>query len=665
MPLFHKGPAPRAGAPEPMTSAPARPAARPGAAVVVGSPAPPGAVAPSAPALPAGPARPAPPLARPPSAPRRSTPAPAGAPGSVAAVPARAAVVSGPPALRGAPSRIPAGEPLGQVMVRMGMLSPADLEAALVRQRDDGRQLGDLLVAEEKITVDQLARAMAARMGVAFFTLADGVDPSVGRLLDEKSARRYQAVPVRREPDGSLLVAMADPSNVFAIDDLRILTRHEIRPALATPAEIQSLLGQTSRLDAVVADLVEESGGLDDPVAAADIADASEDAPVVRLVNSLIARAVDERASDIHFEPQAKEMAVRYRVDGVLRTVTSVPFRLAIGVASRVKIMADLDIAERRVPQDGRVGLTVGGRPLDLRVATLPTVYGEKIVMRILDKSNVLMRLAELGFTKDVLAKFESCYQRPYGAVLVTGPTGSGKSTSLYGALNQLNSTAKNIITVEDPVEYRLTGINQVQVNPKAGLTFAAGLRSILRCDPDIVMIGEVRDRETAQIAVESALTGHMVLATLHTNDAAGALTRLAEMGVEPFLSASAVVGILAQRLARRLCSHCKEPVTIPLARLRELMDLSHLPPNVPDPAPVFRPRGCARCQSTGYHGRVGVYEMLVMSETLERMVVGGASSDEITRQARAEGMRTLREDGLLKVLSGHTSIEEIARAVG
>jgi type IV pilus assembly protein PilB len=649
LPLFQKAPPP--GAPDPATPAAPRPVA-PAPAGPAAAPRP-RAVAPA-------------PAAAPPAAPRRVAvaPAPVAAP-STRPGPAPAPALAGPPALRGGGPRIPRGEPLGQVLVRMGIITPEDLDAAIARQRVDGRKLGEMLVAEERITRDQLARAMAVRMGVAFFTLADGVDPALARLVDEKSARRYQAVPVRIDPDGALLVAMADPSNVFAIDDLRILTRHEIRPALASPEEIQQLLGQSSRLDAVVADLVEESGGGDDPTEAADIADASEDAPVVRLVNSLIARAVDERASDIHFEPQAKEMFVRYRVDGVLRTVTSVPFRLANGVASRVKIMADLDIAERRVPQDGRVGLTVGGRPLDLRVATLPTVYGEKIVMRILDKSNVMMRLAELGFTKDVLAKFEGCYQRPYGAVLVTGPTGSGKSTSLYGALNQLNSTDKNIITVEDPVEYRLAGVNQVQVNPKAGLTFAAGLRSILRCDPDIVMIGEVRDRETAQIAIESALTGHMVLATIHTNDSAGALTRLSEMGVEPFLAASAVAGILAQRLARRLCKHCKEPYSLPLAQLRELMDLAALPAGVPDPVPVFRPKGCARCQETGYHGRVGVYEMLVMSETIERMVVGGASSEEITRTARAEGMRTLREDGVLKVLSGHTSIEEIARAIG
>ena len=647
LPLFHKPPAPHPGGPAappaPSASAPSAPPAT----------RPPG---PSARPAPPRPPAPEPSAARPP-APRPPAPRP----------PARGEPVAGPPAVRRAPTRIPRGEPLGQVLVRLGAITAEEMHAAVERQKADGRKLGEMLVAEERITRDQLAKAMALRMGVGLFTLADGVDPALGRLIDEKSARRYQAVPVRMDADGRLVVAMADPSNVFAIDDLRILTRHEIRPALASAEEIQTLLGQTSRIDAVVADLVQETGGEEggSPVDPADIADAADDAPVVRLVNSLIARAVDERASDIHLEPQAKEMVVRYRVDGVLRTVTSVPYRLAVGVASRVKIMADLDIAERRVPQDGRVGLNVGGRPLDLRIATLPTVYGEKIVMRILDKSNVMLTLAELGFAKDVLAKFEACYRRPYGALLVTGPTGSGKSTSLYGALNQLNSTDKNIITVEDPVEYRLAGINQVQVNPKAGLTFAAGLRSILRCDPDIVMIGEIRDRETAQIAIESALTGHMVLATIHTNDSAGALTRLTEMGVEPFLSASAVAGILAQRLARRLCAHCKQQVMVPKTHLEELVDLSALPPGLPDPVPVFKPVGCPRCQETGYRGRVGVYEMLVMSETMERMVVGGASGEEIAAQARSEGMRTLREDGLRKVLSGHTSIEEVARAVG
>jgi type IV pilus assembly protein PilB len=557
-------------------------------------------------------------------------------------------------------------ESIGGVLVRLGYLTQAELEAALARQHADGRPIGDLLVSEGRITRDQLGRAMAYRAGVDFYTLADGVDPAVAQLMDERNARRYSAVPVRRDPDGTLVVAMADPANVFAVDDIRILLKSEVRPVLALPDDIRELLTHAGAIEEVVADILEESGEEEDERREeTDIALAVDDAPVVRLVNSIISRAVDERASDIHFEPQGGEMVVRYRVDGVLRQVTKIPQRMATGVVSRLKIMSDLDIAERRVPQDGRVGLNVGGRSLDMRVASLPTVYGEKVVMRVLDKSNVLMKMSELGFTSDTLARFDACYRRPYGAVLVTGPTGSGKSTTLYAALNQVNSPEKNIITVEDPVEYRLPGVNQVQVNTKAGLTFAAGLRSILRCDPDIVMIGEVRDRETAQIAIESALTGHLVLATLHTNDSAGGLTRLAEMGVEPFLSASAVVGILAQRLARRLCPHCREPISVPHDVLRETAGVSSLPRTLPDPAPVFRPAGCPRCGGTGYRGRLGVFEVLTMSEEIERLTVAGASSEEIRRQARREGMRTMREDGLLKVLSGHTSLEELARAVG
>jgi type IV pilus assembly protein PilB len=436
---------------------------------------------------------------------------------------------------------------------------------------------------------------------------------------------------------------------------------------VATHEDIATLIGSTNQLDAVMAGLVPDGEGHFGAAAdtGTDLADAEDDAPVVRLVNSLIARAVEERASDIHFEPQAAEMTVRYRVDGVLRQATSLPMRLAGGIASRIKIMADLDIAEKRVPQDGRVSLSVGGRALDLRIATLPTVHGEKVVIRVLDKTNVLMHLTEMGFAADVLRAYESAYQRPFGAVLVTGPTGSGKSTTLYGTLNQLNSVEQNIITVEDPVEYRLPGINQVQVNPRAGLTFATGLRSILRSDPDVVMIGEVRDRETAQIAIESALTGHLVLATLHTNDSAGALIRLAEMGVEPFLSASAITGVLAQRLARRLCPSCKAPEPMPQERLRSIAGVSALPPGLPDPVPIFTAVGCARCQGAGYRGRLGFYEMLLMSEEIQKLAIDGASGEEIARQARREGMRTLREDGLLKVLAGQTTLEELARATG
>jgi type IV pilus assembly protein PilB len=553
------------------------------------------------------------------------------------------------------------------VLVRLGFTTPERLRAAIPARPPEGVRLGDYLVERGVITKAQLTHAQAVRAGVGLYEPGTTPDPAVTDLIDERTVRRYDAVPLRVDPDGRLVIAMADPSNIFALDDLRILTRREIRPLLATTDEIHRLIAESGRLDRVVAEVVDtgDLGDGRDGENLEDIADTADDAPVVRLVNSIIARGVEEGASDIHFEPGAKEMSVRFRVDGVLRAVTAVPFRFANGVASRIKIMSDLNIAERRAPQDGRVGLNVAGRNLDLRVATLPTVYGEKIVIRVLDKSNVVMDLRDLGFAPDVLEHFEACYRRPYGAVLVTGPTGSGKSTTLYGTLNQLNSVEKNVITVEDPVEYRLAGINQVQVNPKAGLTFAAGLRSILRCDPDIVMIGEVRDRETAKIAVESALTGHLVLATLHTNDAAGALSRLSEMGVEPFLTSSAVTGILAQRLARRLCVHCREPHMLPTAALRDLAGDGRLPEGLPDRMQVFRAVGCPRCGGSGYKGRLGVYEMLVVSERIAEMIVEGAPTEAITHRAQAEGMRTLREDGLMKVMRGDTSLEELARAVG
>ena len=572
-----------------------------------------------------------------------------------------------PPAARAPqPAPRPAVDALGQVLVQLGILSPAELEAAVARQRADGRRLGELLVAEDRITREQLAQAVAMQLGLKAFDLTAGMDPRLAGLIDERTARRLQAVPVRVDPDGRLVVAMVDPANLLALDDLRILTGREIRPEVATHEDLGTLIGSTNQLDQVMADLVPDGEGHHHAAdAGTDLADTEDDAPVVRLVNSLIARAVEERASDIHFEPQAAEMTVRYRVDGVLRQATALPMRLAGGLASRIKIMADLDIAEKRVPQDGRVSLSVGGRALDLRVATLPTVHGEKVVIRVLDKTNVLMHLTEMGFAADVLRAYESAYQRPFGAVLVTGPTGSGKSTTLYGTLNQLNSVERNIITVEDPVEYRLPGINQVQVNPRAGLTFATGLRSILRSDPDVVMIGEVRDRETAQIAIESALTGHLVLATLHTNDSAGALIRLAEMGVEPFLSASAISGVLAQRLARRLCPSCKAPESMPQERLRSIAGVANLPPGLPDPVQIFTAVGCARCQGSGYRGRLGFFEMLLMSEEIQKLAIDGASGEEIARQARREGMRTLREDGLLKVLGGQTTLEELARATG
>jgi len=558
---------------------------------------------------------------------------------------------------------------LTQVLLRLNYITVDELRAAFPDGPPQGGRLGEILVERGVITREQLAHGSALRAGVEVFEPGTQLDRTVAEMIDERTSRRYQAVPVRIDGDGRLAVAMADPSNVLALDDLRIITGREIRPLLASSDEITHLMGETRRLDRVLATVVDANGFGDTRVIdhmVDDIAEVSnDDAPVVRLVNSIISRGVEEGASDVHFEPQATEMMVRFRVDGVLRNVTTVPSSFTNGVASRIKIMADLDIAERRAPQDGRVGLFVAGRNLDLRVATLPTVYGEKIVIRILDRTNLVMDLRDLGFTAEVLERFESCYRRPHGALLVTGPTGSGKSTTLYGTLNQLNSVEQNIITVEDPVEYRLPGINQVQVNPKAGLTFAAGLRSILRCDPDVIMIGEVRDTETAKIAIESALTGHLVLATLHTNDSAGALSRLAEMGVEAFLSASAVSGILAQRLARRLCPHCRIAHVIPSSLFAGLVGAGRLPEDLGETTQVFRPGGCPRCGGSGYKGRLGVYEMLVVTEKISEMIVAGASADALTHQAQLEGMRTLREDGLVKVMRGDTSLEEVARAVG
>ncbi len=551
---------------------------------------------------------------------------------------------------------------LGDIIVEMGLASREKVDEAMALQAETRKRVGQLLVEQGTISLLDLTKALATKFGVPFLDLtAVHVDPSAAHLIEERLARRYAALPVRFVED-KLLVAMADPQNLFALDDLEIITGYGIVAAIASEEDIFTAISKTYREREVGENLEQRAieAELDEPVS--DIRDATEEAPVVKLVNNVIAQAVDDAASDIHFEPQAKELVVRFRIDGVLHEIMAVPRRLQSGVISRLKIMADLDIAERRVPQDGRIGLVVGGKPIDMRVASLPTVYGEKIVMRLLDKSNVMLCLEDLGFAPKALKRFQRSFTRPYGAILVTGPTGSGKSTTLYAALNILNSSEKNIITVEDPVEYRLSGINQVQVNTRAGMTFAAALRSILRCDPDIVMVGEIRDRETAQIAVESALTGHLVLSTLHTNDAPGALSRLTEMGIEPFLTASAVDCVLAQRLARRLCAHCREPYTA----TREMLRKNHFPAEVldRDDITLYRAKGCTRCNGTGYKGRLGLYEVMIVSEAVRRLTVERKSADEISRVAEAEGMKSLREDGIDKVLQGMTSVEEIARVI-
>jgi type IV pilus assembly protein PilB len=470
--------------------------------------------------------------------------------------------------------------------------------------------------------------------------------------------------------DDVLYVAIADPTNVQAIDELRLATRYAVEFGVATREEIEEAIRKLARESEAfglrarddIPELIVE-GEEDDDEADLEVDDGISEAPLVRMVNSIIFQAAEDGASDIHFEPQEDALIVRFRVDGVLQEVQRIPKRLMNGILTRLKVIAKLDIAERRRPQDGRrtLNAAAAGRRLDIRVATLPTVDGESIVMRLLDKSQRAPTLKELGLSDDMRAELSRIIARPSGAVLVTGPTGSGKSTTLYAALTQINSPEINVITVEDPVEYRLTGINQVQINLRAGLTFATALRSILRSDPDVVMVGEIRDSETAKISIEAALTGHFVLSTLHTNDAPSALTRLNEMGVEPFLTGAAVSAVLAQRLARKLCSHCCEMYTPSMDALLK----ARVSPDVAaasDGMVLYRKRGCPRCGQTGYKGRVGVFQLMAMSEELEQLAVSKAGREEIERAAIASGMKTLWDDGLAKVAAGLTSVEELAR---
>ena len=560
------------------------------------------------------------------------------------------------------------GKRTGEVLVEMGVLTQEQVDKAIAEQHVSHKRIGDIALEKGWVTKATLMEALGRRLGVKYLDLASTrIDPVTADLISEKDARRYAAVPVSFVDDHTLLVAMADPSNIVAIDDLRILTGFDIEPAIATNDDITTMLSNMRPAQEQISEDTEaHAGPIDDEATAVELRDIREQvdaAPVVKLVNGVLARAADEGASDVHFEPQAKDLMVRFRHDGVLHETMNIPRRLQPGVLSRLKIMADLDIAERRVPQDGRIGLVVGGKPIDMRVASLPTVYGEKIVIRLLDRGNVMLRLEQLGFSDVALARYTKSYTKPYGAILVTGPTGSGKSTTLYGTLNILNTPDKNIITVEDPVEYRLAGINQVQINPKAGLTFASGLRSILRCDPDIIMVGEIRDKETAQIAIESALTGHLVLSTLHTNDAPGALSRLTEMGVEPFLTASAVDCVIAQRLVRKLCEYCREPYPTTKEMLERLGFAPEVVQSWKD-TQLYKSVGCAHCNGTGYKGRLGIYEIMPVTEAVERLIVERKSADELMRVAVAEGMITLRQDGLERVRQGVTTVEEISRVI-
>jgi type IV pilus assembly protein PilB len=545
------------------------------------------------------------------------------------------------------------------VLVDLGYVGEDRARQAIEEARTAARAPERLLLEQGAITPDQLSRAVAERYGRDHIDLSVfQVDMAAANLISVNTARRYRALPVGFVDRETLLVAMADPTNVLAVDDIQIATALDCRVAVAAEEDIEALIGRLNTLQSAVSEAVVEgeAAGEDELAEVSDIEVSAEDAPVIKLVYSILGQAVGEGASDVHFEPDEGEMRVRFRIDGVLREAAHVPKRMVNAVISRVKIMSELNIAEKRVPQDGRVSVTVEDRRVDLRITTLPTQRGEGATIRILDKDNAQRSLDDLGMDGTARERFEEAFHQAYGAVLVTGPTGSGKSTTLYAALQDLNQVEKNIITIEDPVEYQLTGINQINVNRKAGLDFATGLRSILRADPDIVMVGEIRDGETARIAIEAALTGHMMLTTLHTNDAPGAITRLTKMGIEAFLTASAVDCVVAQRLARKLCTHCKRRAIVPA---QALLDAGL---RVGAELEGYEPTGCGRCNGSGYRGRVGIYSVMAMSERIKEMTVAGAPEAEIAAVAREEGMQTLREDGLTKVRSGMTSLEEVLR---
>ena len=554
---------------------------------------------------------------------------------------------------------------LDKLLVERGLITEEQLQEAHYQASNRGRSVGKMLVELGLMTESSLASVMAELSGIEFVDLTEvQVDQSAVSVVPEFMARRHNCIAISFDPDGKLVVATSDPANVVLLDDIRAMSKRDVRQVLATPGDISSAINRHYRLDSAAESLVEEAAAEQDEQQSLETVVAAaggDDAPIIKLVNLLITQAVNDRASDIHIEPQEKSLRVRYRIDGVLHDLMTPPKAVQSGIASRLKIMADINIAERRVPQDGRIGLVVQGKQIDIRVATLPTVYGEKIVMRILDKSSVLLELKDLGFQPRNFQRFRDSYQKPYGQILVTGPTGSGKSTTLYATLNVLNRSEVNIITVEDPVEYRLAGVNQIQTNPKAGLTFASALRSILRADPDIVLIGEIRDRETAHISTEAALTGHLVLSSLHTNDAPSALTRLVEMGIEPYLVASALDCVLAQRLARKLCDRCKEPY---LPSEDELTSAGFEVRPDEDVPKLYRAVGCRTCGNTGYKGRMALHEVMTVTEDIQRLIVDNASSEEIKQVALEQGMTTLRADGMEKVRGGTTSLQEVLRVV-
>ncbi len=566
-----------------------------------------------------------------------------------------------------APSAVQTRRRIGEVLVDLGFLSDDDIQRALELQRSSGRRLGEVLTGENLVTPRQLLQALAEQFGFEFLDLDSvTIDTDLAQRVPASMARRHRALPVTRR-DGAVIVAMMNAADVLAVDDIRSVVGEQVVPVMAEGAQILAAIHDLEHSDSRVAEAIQaavvDTRAVDVEPDEAVVAPERDESPIVQFVDILIAKAIQERASDIHVEPAADDLRIRFRVDGVLNDAMSPPKSLQSGIISRIKVMADIDIAERRLPQDGRMTIQTADGETDVRVVTVPTVHGESAVLRILRNDARGKGLATLGFHPATLDHFRTAYTRPWGAVLVTGPTGSGKSTTLYGTLEELQDPTKNIITIEDPVEFRMEGVKQVQVNTRSGMTFPTALRSFLRADPDIILVGEIRDVETATIAVEASLTGHLVLSTIHTNNAASTPLRLIEMGVQPFLVTSALNAVLAQRLARRLCDRCK--VSRQLKAKPD--DLALIPSSLLGEDGTFKlwsPTGCEACGNSGYRGRFAIHEVMRMTEPMRELILSGASSDRVEQLAIEEGMVTLRQDGLRKALDGHTSLEEILRIV-
>jgi general secretion pathway protein E len=554
---------------------------------------------------------------------------------------------------------------IGEILQEKFSLSSESLKEALDRQKEKGGRLGEILEHHKVLHQESIREALSLQFHIPYLDdlKPSQVDPTLLSKIQIGFAKRYELIPVRREGD-AILIAMSDPLRLAALDDARLLLGRPVRLALASPKAIVNCINElydraTDAAQQVIEDLNTESldllaSELQEPQ---DLLEATDEAPIIRLINSVLFEAVKQRASDIHFEPFERELEIRYRIDGILYKILSPPKRVQASVISRVKIMAGLNIAEKRLPQDGRIGIKIAGREIDIRVSVIPTAHGERIVLRLLDKSTRLLNMEDIGLFKDQLNTMHRLILMSHGIVLVTGPTGSGKTTTLYAALSKINSPDKNIITIEDPIEYQLKGIGQMQVHPKINLTFANGLRSILRQDPDIIMVGEIRDVETAEIAVHASLTGHLVFSTLHTNDAAGAVTRLLDMGIEPFLVSSSVLAIIAQRLIRTICSQCRQAYT----PTSEELDKLGLKPSR-EAMTFYRGLGCDECMQTGYRGRTGIYEILLLEDDVRQMILSRSDANTIRNHAMAKGMRVLREDGARKILGGITTTEEVLR---